>query len=346
MMKIENLPLQGQLAAAELEDFWQRRANKLTFQREVTLFGHLLTVKSNAASLLKAVDLALPLYTKSALAKPTLGEVHLVVQPSSQEVAPVPDGLMQQIRYSGSDNWLMMQLGNWGMAHLDLTQRRATAVLDPTLAARPDLVAQCLLHTLLLNLVIAHGYGMLHASCLVHQRVALLLLAPHNSGKSTTALRLALAGFQLLTDSMVFVDGAGYLHGFPVGIAKLRGDMIAHFPALRPFLQTEIVRQEAKYRVDLRAVASDLVQETAVKPQRVILCLLSRHASSESVVAEATETAVTEAILQNSLYVDQPHIWQQNNEKLQKLLLGETAVRLTIGTDPDHLQDVIHKLLV
>ena len=239
-----------------------------------------------------------------------------------------------------------MQLGGWGMAHLDLGRRCGTAVLDPQLAARPDLVAQCLLHTLLLNLVISHGYGMLHASCLVRDGVALLLLAPHNTGKSTTALRLALAGFRLLTDSMVFVDSEGFLHGYPVGLAKLRGDMVNEFPQLRPFLQSEVVRQETKYRVDLRAVNPDFVQETAVRPQKVVLCLLSRHEKEETVVEDVGETEVIQAILHNSLYVDQPHVWRQGVANLRGVLVGETAVALKLGSDRRSLVQTVFKIEV
>jgi hypothetical protein len=343
-MQIKQLSLEAQLDQSELEDFWQRRTNRLQYEKEVTIFGHQLGVQSNVAELLTAVTHLSPLYSQSAHEKRPLGQIELVVQPSRHAPGPVPDGLMQQITCSGSDDWLMIRLGSWGVAHLDLKRRRGTAVLTPELAARPDLVTQCLLHTLVLNLIIAQGYGMLHASCLLRDGVALLLLAPHNTGKSTTALRLALAGYPLLTDSMVFVDETG-LHGFPIGTIKLRADMVAHFPACQPFLQPELVRNETKYRLDLRQMGAELVWETAVQPQKVILCLLSRHDSAESVVADVSEAAVTQAILNNSLYVDQPHVWRQNMTHLRELLLGGTAVRLTIGTDPDNLQRMVDKLI-
>lgn len=350
-MKIPDLDWLSYLPEIELADFWQRRANELRYRWEVRLFGHPLVVESNEAGLFTAVSLALNQYSQTSQTKPLLGTLQLIVQPMRQPPGPAPDDLMQQITYSGSGDWLIMQLGGWGVAHLDLTKRRGTAVLDPQLAARPDLVAQCVLHTLLLNLIIgqgqssALGYGMLHASCLVRDGVALLLLAPHNTGKSTTALRLALAGFRLLTDSMVFVDGDGFLHGFPVGLAKLRGDMVEQFPTLRPFLQPEIVRQETKYRVDLRSVNPNFVQETAVQPGKIVLCLLSRHDALESVVEVVGETAVIQAILQNSLYVDQPHVWQKNVENLQKLLVGETAVGLKLGSDQKSLSYLLNKLV-
>ena len=353
MTKIPDGDWLAQLNEGDLEDFWQRRANDLQFKQEVRLFGHPLVMESNEEGAFTAVSHALSQYTQTDKTQPPLGALQLVVQPMRQPPGPAPDDLMQQITYSGSADWLMMQLGGWGMVHLDLSRRLGTApstssgqaVLDPQLAARPDLVAQCVLHTLLLNLVIGHGYGMLHASCLVRNDVALLLLAPHNTGKSTTALRLALAGFRLLTDSMVFVDSEGFLHGYPVGLAKLRGDMVEQFPELRPFLQPEIVRQETKYRVDLRAVNPDFVQKTAVRPRKIILCLLSRHESEETVVEEVGEAEVIQAILQNSLYVDQPQVWRQNVANLKGVLVGETAVGLKLGSDQRSLIHLLNSLI-
>lgn len=347
MTKIPDADWLAQLNEAELADFWQRRANELRHRQEVRLFGHSLVVESNEEGMLTAVSLALTQYSQTAQTKPPLGTLQLVVQPMRQPPGPAPDDLMQHITYSGSADWLMMQLGGWGAVHLDLARRLATVVLSPQLTARPELVAQCVLHTLLLNLVIGHGYGMLHASCLVRDGVALLLLAPHNTGKSTTALRLALAGFRLLTDSMVFVDGDGFLHGYPVGLAKLRGDMVDQFPALRPFLQPEIVRQETKYRVDLRAVNPDFVWETAVRPQKIVLCLLSRHEQDETVVAEVGQAEVIQAILHNSLYVDQPQVWRQNVANLQGVLGGVgTAVGLKLGSQSEIMITVVKKLIV
>lgn len=346
MTKIPDGDWLSQLNEAELDDFWQRRANELRHRQEVRLFGHPLVVESNEGGVLTAVSLALSQYTQTEQSKPPLGTLQLAVQPMRQPPGPAPDDLMQQITYSGSADWLMMQLGGWGVVHLDLSRRLGTAVLDPQLAARPELVAQCVLHTLLLNLVISHGYGMLHASCLVRDGVALLLLAPHNTGKSTTALRLALAGFRLLTDSMVFVDGDGFLHGYPVGLAKLRGDMVEQFPELRPFLQPEIVRQETKYRVDLRAVNPDFVWETAVRPHKIILCLLSRHEKEETVVEDVGEAEVIQAILQNSLYVDRSQVWRENVANLKRVVGGRgTAVTLKLGSAQRSLIQLLNKLV-
>ena len=75
------------------------------------------------------------------------------------------------------------------------------------------------------------------------------------------------------------------------------------------------------------------MKETAVRPQKIILCLLSRHENEETVVEEVGEAEVVQAILRNSLYVDQPQVWQENVANLKRMLVGETAVTLKLGSD-------------
>ncbi|MEZ4514344.1 MAG: hypothetical protein R3C62_20910 [Chloroflexota bacterium] len=333
--------------ADQLDDFWFRRQAAPRFGRDFRLMGRAVQVTSNEEGVLTAVDHTLPLYTTAAPTADPPCTIQLVVQPAIVAPGPVPDELMQRLTYTGDADWLLIQLGQWGQAHVDLTRRRATAVLSPELAQRPDLVSQCLLHTILLNFMIASGLGLLHASCLMQGQKALLLLAPHNTGKSTTALRLALANYALLTDSMVFVDSAGgrvQLLGFPVGKIKLRRDVLAQFPALHPFLAQEVVRQETKYRLDLRHVGVARVQQTAVFPSHTTLCLMTRHEQPETTVWAAQETAVWEAIIQNSLYYDSEAVWTQNLAQLQPLVKQAKAYHLTIGSDEAQLLAALHAL--
>jgi hypothetical protein len=252
---------------------------------------------------------------------------------------------MQQITYTGDAAWLMWRLGGWGQVHVDLVAGRATAVITPELAQRPDLIAQCLLNTILLNFCIANGFAMLHASCLVRDSHVLLLMAPHNSGKSTTALRLLLSGYQLVSDSMVFVvPDNGQLAGFPVGKIKLRADMVAHFPQLHSLLETEAVRDETKYTLDLRKFDGALVRAAAVPPQQVTLCLLARHDAPETLVTAVTRQQLHEAVMLNSLFYDTPAIWQRNLAQLQPFLDKAAAHQLTIGTNPEGIIQAVNKL--
>ncbi len=317
------------------DDFWGRRQAAPTCERAFRVFGRAARLRSNDEAALAAVDEALPQYSEAEPDDGPAFEIQVVARPFRRSPGPAPDDLVQRITYTGDGPWLMTHLGGWGQAMVDLERREARAVITPSLAARPDLVAFCLLHNILLNLFIADGYGMLHASALWRGEHALLLLAPHNSGKSTTALRLALAGFRLISDSMVFVaPGSRALLGFPVGRIQLRADMVPAFPGLAPLLTPRAVRDETKHGIDLRRLDPGLVQARSAAPARVTLCLLRRGGRAETRVTPASDDEMWAAVLRNSLYYDRDEVWARNLDALAPLLTGARAVHLAIGREP------------
>jgi uncharacterized protein Usg len=215
------------------------------------------------------------------------------------------------------------------------------------LARQPGLVARCLLNTIITNFFIANGYAMLHASCLYHQGHAVLLMAAHNSGKSTTALRLALAGYPLLSDSMIFLTPATdklLLLGFPVGRVKLRQDMVPAFPQLRDLLEPEMVRGEIKHSIDLRCLDPKLVCEEAVSPSGIDLCLLARGSTGETVLRPASRAAVEASVMENSLFYDTDTVWRRNLAGIEKLLDAARWHHLVIGSDPERIVAAVKEL--
>jgi hypothetical protein len=321
-----------------LEDFWHRRQSKTRFERRVALFDRSLRLSSNHEGVLAAIDACLPLYSTALQIDEEPFAIQLVVQAGPLDPGPVPDELMDLIQYTGDADWLSMQLGAWGRCHVDLSAARAVAVLAPQLADRPDLIARCLLNTVITNFFIAAGYAMLHASCLVRGSRALLLMAPHNTGKSTTALRLVLAGHRLLSDSMVFVPAHSDridLYGFSVGRIKLRQDMVPAFPELQPMLETERVRGEKKYSVDLRRIDPALVYEKSFSPSSIDVCLLAQNSRPETVLETVTREVILEATMLNSLFYDTRGVWQRNWATLERLIDNARWHRLSIGSDPE-----------
>jgi hypothetical protein len=318
----------------ELEDFWERRQNRPRYRRDCHVFGRPIRFSSNHQGVLKAVDHCLPLYSVAPARDDVSFDVQLVVQAGPVAPGPPPEDLFDHIQYTGDADWLVMGLGTWGRCYVDLTGGQARAVLMPPLAERPDLVSMCLLNTVLTNFFIAHGFAMLHASCLVRGERALLLMAPHNSGKSTTALRLAMAGYRLLSDSMIFLStrqGEVQLLGFPVGKVKLRQDMLSAFPHLQPLLLPEHVRYEIKFSLDLRRFDPDLVYETAIRPSAIDLCLLERSGDAHSSLKPAERETVMEAIVANSLFYDTETVWRRNLALIGRLLERTRFHHLTIG---------------
>jgi hypothetical protein len=270
-----------------------------------------------------------------------------VAQAGPTEPGPVPKDLFDHIQYTGDADWLAIQLGAWGTCHVNLAAGRAVAILAPQLAARPDLVGRCLLNTVITNFFIASGFAMLHASCLLQGSRALLLMAPHNTGKSTTALRLVLAGYRLLSDSMVFVPAHGEgldLYGFPVGKIKLRKDMIPAFPQLEPMLETEQVRGETKFSVDLRQIDPAWVQERAFSPSSIDVCLLAQNRRPETLLEPVARAAILEAAMVNSLFYDAREVWRRNWATIERLVDNANWYRLSIGSDPHGIVEAAARL--
>lgn len=291
--------------------------------------------------------------------------VRFVVRPPVRDVGPPPEHPLQHIQYAGEGDWINLHFGSWGNVFADLRAGVATGVITPELASRPDLISRGLLNTLLINYLTAHGFGMLHATGLVYGQEnipksslsgglpkskaasrVILLMAPHNAGKSTTALRLTLSGaFQLLSDSQIFVTTTGHglqLTGFPVGRGKLRRDMLPHFPQLAPLLSPEQVRDETKYVLDLRQLDPNLVREDAVYPEQIDLCLLKRNGKTKTTVYEATKDETWEAIMLNSIHYDRAHAWLENLRWIEPLVNRARLFHLEIGTEGE---GIVEKLL-
>ena len=332
---------------ASWEDFWDRRAHAPHFRRKGRFWGRLIAFSSNHAGVLDAVDHALPLYSTAPDDGQPLFSIQLVVRDNPVLLGPLPDNLFDTMQYSGEADWLMIKLGEFGSCHVDLNAGRAVAVLAPELAVHPQLVSLYLLNTIITNFFIAKGYAMLHASCLLHGQRALMLMAPHNTGKSTTALRLILSGYQLVSDSMIFLSPVGeepMLLGWPVGRIKLRGDMLDHFPELRPLLSTEQVRGETKYVVDIRRIDPTLSYSNGICPTEIDLCLLSRSEDGDTYLRPTTYDVVLDAVIVNSIFYDTPQVWKRNLSLIHRLLRRAQFYQLAIGVETDGIVEKLEHL--
>jgi hypothetical protein len=296
--------------ASTLEDFWGRRDNGMRHAREFYVFGRRIRLASNTPDVLQAADHSKPRYSRAEPDGAPPFKIEIAAPHTMGGVGPPPEDLFDRIQYTGHGSWVALRLGGWGHAHVDLAAGQAAAVVAPELASQPEIVSQCLLDTVILNLFIAEGFGMLHASCLVWNSQAVLLLAPHNAGKSTTALRLALAGYRLVSDSMVFIPPGDTVRllGFPVGEVKLRADAAAEFvidrPELRDVMRQEWVRGEVKYRVHADQLHPSAVEPDAIEPAGIDLCFLTRGDSTQTQITPSSRAEIADAAMRNSLYYD------------------------------------------
>jgi len=332
-----------------LEDFWSRRASRPRFEQELCLFGRPVRLLSNHEGPLAAAELCRPQYSIAPQAWAAPFTIQVIVGEARARLGPPPNNLIDYVQYTADGDWMSMLLGGWGQCQIDLAGGRALASLTPELAHRPDLIAQCLLNTILTNLFMAHGLGMLHATCLLRGDHALLLIAPHNSGKSSTALRLVLSGWRLLSDSQVYVPPPAThpdmpLMGFPVGRIKLREDMLGEFPEFGPLLSAEQVRGETKYTLDLGRFRPDLVERTAVTPAALDACLLSRGSGARARLAPVDPAEVRAAVVANSLQRHTPAVWRRNLAALEPLVAQARWRRLEIGASADGIVQAVDTL--
>jgi len=338
----------------EMEDFWSRRANAPKYERTIRIFGHPVHFDSNHAGVLDSASLAEQMYSTSDLQDGLVWRVHLTVHSlpdpstsSGRRPVPPPERLIDLLRYAGADDWLSIDLREWGNCFVDMKRGEAYAVLSSSLAENPELVCQVLINTILNNFATRHGYSMLHASALVKDDDILVLQAPHGTGKSTTALRLLLNGYQLLSDSQVYLgehDGAVWMGGFPVGRIKLRADMLPLFPALAAEAKEEPVRNETKHRVDLMRVDAALTYRQMIRIRRVEFCLLDRWDRSESKIESLSEDELWPEIMVNSLHYDTPELWNENLRRADLMLRKANLHRLHIGTSEDEIIKIVNTL--
>ena len=323
----------------QIEDFWSRRVNAPKYEQTIRIFGRPVVFDSNHEKVLDSATLAEEMYSTSDSQDEKIWRVHLTVR-LDVSTAPPPERLIDHIQYKGADDWLSIDLLEWGNCFVDMKRGEAYAVLASSLAEKPRQICLVLLNTILNNFLTRHGYSMLHASALVKDRDILILQAPHGTGKSTTALRLLFNGYRLLSDSQIYLgerDGELWLGGFPVGRIKLRADMLPYFPALAAEAEPEPVRNETKHRVELKRVDPAMAYPQMIRIRRVEYCLLERWDKSESKIKPLNEDELWREIMVNSLHYDTPEIWTENLRKVDLLLKHARLHRLRIGTSEDEI---------
>lgn len=330
-----------------MEDFWSRRANTPKYEKTIHVFGQPVLFCSNHQKVLEAAAFAEQMYSTWDSHDEPAWRVYLTVHDADALPASPPERLIDRLHYAGAGDWLSIDLREWGSCFVDMKRGEAHAVLASTLAENPEQVCLVLINTILTNFITRHGYSMLHASALIKDRHILLLQAPHGTGKSTTALRLLLNGYQLLSDSMVYIgerDEELWMGGFPVGRIKLRTDMLPLFPALAAQAELEPVRNETKHRVDLTRVEPALRRSEMMQVQRVEFCLLERWDRFESKVEPLSEDELWPEIMVNSLHYDAPAIWHDNLRRIELLLQKANLHRLHIGTSEAGIIETVNQL--
>ncbi len=327
------------------KDFWSRRENRQNHAVTFEAFGVPVWITANDPRFLEAARLSKRRFSRGRSAGSAPMRLRMVRLPA-QEGERLPRDLPDRLVYSGVDDRIMISAGNLGCAFGDLGAREACVFLADPVVADPGIVSRYFIDHYITNFLFTE-WAMLHASCVVDsvRGRLVILVAPHNAGKSTTALRLAEAGFDFLADGMVLLrlDGdrltAG---GYPIGEVRLRDDVLARFPELTG--ERIPVREHEKTIVDLRAVDRLRIRETTMEIESVdVLCV--RRTDGQETSVEPISTGEASGVLAgNTVYWDEPSRLRHNEAILRRLLERARLHRMHLGWDVERLVAAVRNL--
>jgi hypothetical protein len=174
----------------------------------------------------------------------------------------------------------VMEIAGPGVrASADPHRRLASCLVSGDYLADPQRLRGDVLEPLMLTLVTAQDRAPLHASGFIAGDLAIILAGRSGSGKSCLARAADTAGFQLLSDDVVYVQRSPHLRvwGWPGAVHLLAHDTTeADWP-------TRIRNGKTKYAVRLRSASA-----SAIGCDSAVLCVLAR---GETVALRPIESA-------------------------------------------------------
>ena len=318
------------------EDFWSRQHNEQRYTTEFAPLGMPAAVSCNDEKILAAVALSADRFSRAHSNKIGSQPCRIRIAVRETQATPLPDDLPSKLVYSGVGSSISISAGEWGHGFADLHTREAIIFIAPELAASSGLVSRYFVDHYLLNFLFAE-WTMLHASAVynIERKQLLLLIAPHNTGKSTTALRLLRAGHAFLADGMVLLRiteaGKFIVGGYPIGEVKIRDDMLAEFPEYSG--PTVSLREQRKTVVNLRAAHPDQLAEELFEPEQIHLVFMERSSEPNSTAAPLELEDTLKRLGQNTLYWDKADRLEGNSVVLEQLAHSAQSRQLIMGTE-------------
>jgi hypothetical protein len=340
--------------ASAFEDFWNRRRGDSFFELTYPGYGYEIHVETNHPSVLDAARLAAARYCRSARlpGEPTM-EFRVLVVPSLPDT-PVPADFPSRLQTVSVGDYMFQAATPWIQWFADLKERRMYALLSPAMPSATIAVSRNVFDRSTLNILLREGVGQLHSTTLVRDDCAVLFIAPHGTGKSTTAFQLLNTDFRLMGDGHLFIRersssgtkdaGEFELMGYPVGEAKLTEAAKPLFPEWHGEGIEVTVHNVVKHIVNLRALAPNKMIDTSVFPKRIILCLAERNGQPlTSAERLDSETALTR-LLPDTIFWDDPEPMMQSLNVIKRLVEHAECYRLTLGADRQQLVEKIQSL--
>lgn len=329
-------------------DFWNRRTADSFFELRFPGYGYDIHFQTNHRAVLDAANLSAGRYSH---AKPLDGapviEIRVVVVDTLPDT-PLPENLPEMLQTVAVGDVLFQAATPWIQWVTDVKARTCTMLITRALANEPWQLSRSIIDRATLNILVREAVGQLHATTLVRDDCALLFIAPHGTGKSTTAFHLLDAGFRLVGDGLAFVRAAGSdqfeLMGYPAGEAKLTNEAKPLFPEWHGDGVEVTAHNVLKHVVNLRKLAPDKMTEDSVIPKRILLCLAERNGKPFTTAEPLDAETALVRLLPDTIFWDETVPMADSLNLVKRLIEHSACYRLTLGADRQQLVETVVNL--
>lgn len=337
-------------------DFWRRRITSGASRHSFWVFGYPLVVTTNSPDLVAACMDWVARFSETA-PRPAEApmQIRLFVRADPDDAVPQPawEGFNLEGRspftYDAYGETIAISAGAHGHVQADLGRQEATGFVSPALACNRPLVSKFFFGTLLYNLLTRRtGLVQWHAVALTRGETVILLIGHDHSGKSTTALALLHAGYQLLADGLVYTalhDDAVEVLASPTRELRVRPGAFQFFPGLAAGAEPLNTWEGKKHRIDLTQVWSQAVTLASRRTTHLLPLLVSVANRPETrLIPLAPRDAVERAIPALGWWDAAPRL-ETILHAAQALLTRYPAFHLDAGSDMGGLVEAVTRAM-
>lgn len=333
-------------------DFWHRRATHEATQHQFWVFGYPLLLTTNSPVLAAACADWVARFSETAPRPTELPmQIRLFVRDHTAEVTPATawDDFNLEghspFTYDAYRETISISAAQHGSVQADLARQEATGFVSPALARNRGLVSKFVFGTLLYNLLTRRaGLVQWHAVAVTRGDAVILLIGHDHSGKSTTALSLLYAGYQLLADGLVYTalhDDSVEVLASPIRELRVRRGAFQFFPALAAAAEPLNTWEGEKYRIDLGQVWPQAVATASRRTARLLPLFVSVAHHPETQVIPLTPTAALDLAIPALGWWDAPAFLDAVTQAAQALLTRCPSFQLRTGSDMPRLVETI-----
>jgi hypothetical protein len=220
---------------------------------------------------------------------------------------------------------------------------RAVGQVNPGHDATDWQLTHLFLLIVLLEMLRGQGLFWLHASCVAREGRGALFVGQTRSGKTTTAINLALHGFDILAEDRVFVrpgGGGATVYGFPLDVA-VTPQTVNLLPELAAYLDDQ-TGARVKRRLPIDEVFADRLAASCT-PTLLMFPRVERIPATFTRLISRADAL--RRLLPNSMLASQPGVAGQHFAAISALVEVCRCYELALGRDVGAVPGLIGKLL-